>query len=95
MAPKPTECEGVDPSFRALEDLWRERVNHARRRYMEKSVISDALAAECQRLVPCSDPLVGLAFRWSLWLQSGALQRYRQVLRMYTDLVVRGIVPPE
>jgi len=38
-----------------LETLWRKSVSHAYRRYREKAVISDALAAECRR-PPIAEP---------------------------------------
>ena len=94
LYPKLTEyCEEL--TRRALEELWRDRVNHARERYIQKRLISEALAAECLGLLPWDDPAVGLAFRRSLRRESDALQRYSQVLKIFSDLVVRGIEPPE
>jgi len=94
LYPKLTEyCE--DLTRRALEELWRDRVMHARERYIQKRLISEALADECLGLLPWDDPVVGLAFRRSLRRESDALQRYSQVLKIFSDLVVRGIEPPE
>jgi len=94
LYPKLTKyCE--DLTRRALEELWRDRVMHARERYIQKRLISEALADECLGLLPWDDPVVGLAFRRSLRRESDALQRYSQVLKIFSDLVVRGIEPPE
>jgi hypothetical protein len=92
---KPAECDGVDPSSGALVDLWRERVKHALSRYQEKAVISHALATEYRRLLPKADRVTGSAFRRTLSLENDARRRYMQVLRVYMDLVMRGIAPPE
>ena len=77
-----------------LEHLWRDRVQHARRRYKEKAVITDALAAECQRLLGWDDPVIELTFCRTLRLEHQALPTY-QLLKTYTDLVVHGTAPTE
>lgn len=94
VCPQPAQRDGVDPSS-TLAEVWRDKLKNAHRRYKEKAVISAALATEYRRLLPRLDPVSNLAFRWTLQLESQALLRYVQTLKIYTDLVVDGIAPPE
>lgn len=94
MCPQPIQC-GVGSPRRALEELLRDRVKHARQRYIEKAVISEALAAEFLQLGLEPDPTGRLAFRRILWLESQALRTYMQTVRMYAELMVHGILPPD
>jgi hypothetical protein len=76
-----------------LEELWRDRLNRAHRRYKEKAVICAALADECQQLRLNLDSVTWSAYRRALRLEDQALRRYSWFLRTYADLVVRGIAP--
>lgn len=95
MSPKVAKYDGAHPSYSLLEAVWRGRVKHARRRYIEKVVISDALEVECQGLRPGADLVSALAYCRALQMESQALRTYMQVLKTYTGLMVSGILPPD
>ena len=85
--------DGADPRHRLLEEVWLDSVKLARRRYMEKAVISDALGSECRRLRPRVDAVTASAYRRTLELERQALRVYVEALTAYTELVVHGIPP--
>ena len=85
----------MDKGRRELEAEWRERLTHARMRYREKAAICAALMAERVQSpsAPIADPDGAFALQHALRLESAALAEYRWTLRLFTDLVVHGIVP--
>lgn len=81
-----------------LESLWRERLSTVRERYAFKTKICESLLAEraetFPRILP-PDPDGALALHQALQRQSEALQDYMRILRIFTDLVTDGKMPPE
>jgi hypothetical protein len=82
------------PSRRELEAAWQCRVERARAHYKEESKqLSITIAAH----EPLSElnPDGGFAIRRAIHKESEALREYSRVLKIFTDLVVRQVVPDE
>jgi hypothetical protein len=75
----PMRCSSED--FEALEEVWRRRVESARDRYAE-ALSQAAQAPEISR------PQAQL-------IRREALDKYRRLLRSFTELVMKGTIPPE
>ena len=81
----------MSPRRQALVDAWRERVQLAARRY--ETAMSQTQTIEAEHADGMASPEGSFAYRQTL--QSGrlALAEYQRVLRIFTDLVVRGKIP--
>ncbi|MGA7234856.1 MAG: hypothetical protein WBY44_04210 [Bryobacteraceae bacterium] len=80
-----------------LERLWRKRVGQAHEQYMFEAKICKALLAERVETFPNilpPDPDGTLALHQAFQRESGALNEYMRVLKIYTDLVIQGKTPP-
>ena len=85
---------GSNPTRRALEDLWRARLDNAllRLRFAQnymREVQRDVGAKD----IPAADGR--FAFQKALRAENLALAEYRRVLRIFRDLVVSGKTPDE
>ena len=75
----------------ALEDLWRTRLKDAELRlYFARNYV-----AEVHRDFPLTDTSSDgqYAYQRALRMENLALAQYTRVLRLYTDLVMRGQIP--
>lgn len=82
------------PDRKALEDLWWQRLSDAKLR-LDFAV---NFSAELQGEYPSGDIPEGeyhFAQQQALRAENVARAEYNRVLRIYTDLVVRGIIPDE
>ncbi len=89
--------EPVSISRKELKLLWLERVSQARERYVFKTEIYKTLLAERAVTFPNilpSDPDGTLALHRALQRESEALHEYIRVLRICTDFVTVGKMPP-
>jgi len=84
----------MDPTRRALEDVWRERVRTA--------LVCYRLAANETRLARTEqangvtpEPDGFFAYRQTLEKEKRALAEYRRVLEIFADLAVRSKLPQE
>jgi hypothetical protein len=75
-----------------LDDVWRERVQSARRRYKDSQVLSQRALWERDSL-PSPDGSFG--FQHALQAETAALKEYARVLNIFNALVLHGKVPPE
>ena len=75
----PMRCSSED--FEALEEVWRRRVESARDRYAE------ALSQAAQAPESCRAQ--------AQLIRKEASDKYRRLLRSFTELVMRGTIPPE
>ena len=75
-----------------IVDLWRERLRTARRRYQETAKEFAATWGEHfqMHLIPDSSHAIRQARR----VESKALEEYVRVLKIFTNLFVRGEIPP-
>jgi len=90
MAGKPVPSP--ERSRDALEDYWRVRVRDAHELYKRES----ANARNVFELFPpnqAMDPGGVVARHQALQRESEALREYMRRLRVFTDLVLRGVVP--
>lgn len=82
------------PDRKALEDLWRQRLNDAKLRLdFARNYLS-----ELRRDYPSDDIPAGeyhFSHQQALRGENFALKEYRRVLRILTDLTVHGKVPNE
>jgi hypothetical protein len=87
----------VSATRRELEATCLQRVNQARLRYKQKVAVCKALLDEHPGLPcnPASDPDGTLALEQALQRKSEALEDYSRAVRIYTRLMVRGMVPTE
>jgi hypothetical protein len=77
-----------------LELVWQGYVRSARQRYEEECQAFDRVATEFGgRLYQSPDG--GAALRLARHRQSLALKEYMRTLRIYTDLVLKGVLPEE
>ena len=85
------------PSRSELESAWRERVGRARSRYEEKLAISRRMVGERLEwpisLAP--DPDGRFALNQALKEESAARTEYMRLLRIFTELILRGTPPKE
>jgi hypothetical protein len=79
FAMTPVQCSSED--FEALEERWRRRVESARDRYAE-ALSQAAQAPESSRAQ-------------AQLIRREALDKYRRLLQSFTELVMRGTIPPE
>ena len=77
-----------------LELVWQGYVRSARQRYEEECQAFDRVATEFRECLYQS-PDGGESFRLARHRQSLALKEYMRTLRIYTDLVLKGVVPEE
>jgi hypothetical protein len=76
----------------ALEDLWRERTDLARRRYrIAKAECAKAISEQSDAAPP--DGTFG--YRKALRAENAALAEYSRVLRIFGDLVANGKMPQD
>ncbi len=76
-----------------LEALWRSRVREARERYTTAAGRTWAVLEEWeQSLLPSPDG--AFIVRRSAELEATALSEYVRVLKVFTELVAHGKVPP-
>jgi hypothetical protein len=76
-----------------LEDVWRERLREARLKYQEASKAFRATWGEHFEKGLTADPT--LAIEQARNVETAALSEYMRVLRVFTDLIVHGKLPPE
>ena len=76
-------------SREALENLWRNRLQEAQRRFL----IAKAVCADVQRHAADSAES-HFAFSRAVQIEAVALQEYRHALTLFTDLTVKGKMPP-
>jgi len=78
----------------ALEDAWKNRLHFAATRYrLAANAISVLLAEQQCELTPSPDG--SLAYGQAVQIQRQALEEYRRVLAIFTDLVMGRRVPEE
>ncbi len=87
-APSPT------PSRTALEDLWRERLRQASDRYTLALAQSGKLLAEAN-LGLSELPDFAEALRRCRFVEAAAREEYMRILRIFTDLTLNRVMPPE
>jgi hypothetical protein len=77
-----------------LERVWQAHVRSARQRYEEESSEFSRVTADFREgLYQASDG--GTALRLARRRESLALNEYMRALQIYTDLVLKGILPEE
>jgi hypothetical protein len=76
-----------------LQDIWRQRVWKAWSRYVEAS--DGFRIAWDEHAELRMNPDGALAIRIARQAESEALAEYMRTLKIYTDLVLNGTVPPE
>jgi hypothetical protein len=79
-------------SKRELEDFWRERLREARLKYEEASKAFKATWGEHFEKRLTADPTIAILRARDIEVQ--ALSEYMRVLKIFTDLVVHGKLPP-
>jgi hypothetical protein len=77
-----------------LELMWQGYVRSAQQRYEEECQAFDRVATDFRERFYQS-PDGGEALRLARHRQSLALKEYMRTLRIYTDLVLKGVVPEE
>jgi len=78
----------------ALEDLWRERLQEAQRRYSLAKVACAKATQECANgFTPSPDGR--FALQMALRVEMAALAEYQRVLAIFHDLAVNRKLPPE
>ena len=84
--------ELTKPSRLELEDVWRERLNDALRRYrIAKLEASTALIRE--RNEEIASPDGQFAFRKAQRAENMALAEYKHILTIFHNLVIDGKIP--
>jgi len=84
----------MDPTRRALEDVWRERVRTALVCYrLAANETRLARTEQANGLTPEPDGF--FAYRQALQKEKAALAEYRRVLEIFADLTVRSKLPQE
>ena len=78
-------------SRQELEDIWRERLSEALRRY-QVARLQTTTALVRSRDIPQPDG--NFAFRKAQWVETMALAEYKRILGIFNDLVIDGKVPP-
>lgn len=73
---------------------WQARLRDAEEAYRERQREVAAIYAD-QEFREALGSDAWPAFREALRQETHALREYQRVLRIFTDLVVRGVVPPE
>jgi len=84
----------TQPSGRSFEEvriLWHGRLNEARLAYERAVAQTEAALKEGVAAAPDA----ALARRLALFRESAAREEYVRILKIYADLVVRGISPEE
>ena len=76
-------------SFDAMEEAWRKRVESARERYL--AAVSQTREAEKE--LAAGDR--SAAREQARLAEREALTQYMVVLRIFKDLVLKGMIPPE
>jgi hypothetical protein len=77
-----------------LELVWQAQVRGARQRYEEEARKFSQIATEFQQGL-YQTPDGGVALHLARQRESLALNEYMRILQIYTDLVLRGILPEE
>ena len=84
----------LDPTLNRLDELWRLRLSNARLRLeFARSYVKEVHRDLEKGTVPSADGTV--AFERAVRAENLALAEYNRVLRIFTDLVVRRIIPDE
>jgi hypothetical protein len=82
------------PDRTLLVVSWRARVENAKASYKSAVAQSRRLSEEYRtQEVPRADS--GFALRHAIAVENEARSRYIDVLRIFTDLIVSGTLPPE
>lgn len=82
-----------DPD-RQLEELWRLRLSNARLRVQfARSYVKEVQRDLAEGAVPSADG--NFSFERAIRAENMALAEYNRVLRIFTDLVLRRILPDE
>jgi hypothetical protein len=81
------------PSKQALEDIWRQRVREARLRYEAASAAFRKTWGEHFEQRLSVDPTH--AIQQARKVESEALAEYMRALKIFTDLVLHGKIPPD
>ena len=80
------------PEFQELEEAWRKRVESARERYLA-AVAQTGREREKEKELPAGDH--DRAREQARLAEREALAQYLVVLRIFKDLVLKGMIPPE
>jgi hypothetical protein len=84
----------VSPRLKSLHELWRIRLNDARRelRHAQRFVgeVREDLVANN---IPFPDS--SYAYRQAITAETLALQQFNRVLRIFGDLIINGVIPDE
>ena len=75
-----------------LEEVWRERVQSALKRYKDARFLSQIALRERDSL-PSSDGSYG--FQHALQVETAALKEYAKTLNIFNALVFHGEIPPD
>jgi hypothetical protein len=79
------------PSRQELEEIWRQRVRQARLRYEDASAAFRSTWGEHFETRLSADPMH--AIQQARKVESQALTEYVRVLKIFTELVLRGKAP--
>lgn len=83
-----------DPDRKALEELWRSRLNEARLRVeLARNFLREVLRDFRDGTAPQPDG--DFAYRRALHAENSALAECDRILRVYHDLTVDGKIPDE
>lgn len=81
------------PTRIQLETIWCSRVKQARWRYYQAAGKTSAAREGLQKSL-LSGPDCALVVRQAARVEAGALREYGRLLKIYTQLIVHGTVPP-
>lgn len=83
-----------EPDRKALEELWRQRVNTARLRLeFARNYVAEVQQEVRQEGLPSADG--AFAYRQAIRSEINALSEFRRVLKIFTELTVDGKIPDE
>jgi hypothetical protein len=85
---------GNIPDRKALEALWRERLQRVRMEMDVASSFANGLRRE-GRPADSPSPDGGVAYRQAVRAEAAALAEYARILRLFADLVLAGKIPDE
>ena len=89
-----TEMNTPAPDRAALDTLWQQRLNDARMRVVfsriyAQEILQDFISGQINEVVE------QFSFRQAYRVETFALRKFRQVLQIYSDLTVKGVIPDE
>src|SRR3954470_14108914 len=86
--------QGSPEKFKELQALWLDRLQSASDEYRRTSAAYRMIAQEYQgRVLPSPDG--DFSLRQALKQQNSARAEYARTLRIFTDLLLNGVVPDE